>query len=187
MSWRISALLLGVLLADPVHAEVSPASPNDLKAPSAIDWVRRPSGDDLRRYTPAESLTLGREGRATLTCAVTARGLLRDCVILHETPEGFGFGQAAVRITPLFKIRTSPWADTPPPSTPVTFDVRFPTPASADEKARRPGSVLSPTGAASITPSSYACRATRQACWPERARQPNTVSSSPGARPGGCA
>lgn len=37
-------------------------------------------------------------------CKVTVTGTLTDCEILEETPEGMGFGAAAVRLAPKFQM-----------------------------------------------------------------------------------
>ena len=45
------------------------------------------------------------EGRATIHCVVAARGLLENCSVDSEEPEDQGFGDAALRISMLFKMR----------------------------------------------------------------------------------
>lgn len=58
-------------------------------------WVRRPR--DLGRYYPARARERGIEGSATLNCAVDTGGALH-CTVVSETPTGWGFGEAAVRM-----------------------------------------------------------------------------------------
>jgi protein TonB len=59
------------------------------------EWVRRPSG--LTVYYPRRALNRGIEGEAALTCVVSVTGHL-DCAVVSETPTGWGFGEAAIRI-----------------------------------------------------------------------------------------
>jgi protein TonB len=58
-------------------------------------WVRRPSG--LGPYYPRRALDRGITGEVQLTCVVTTAGAL-DCAVASETPAGWGFGDAAIRI-----------------------------------------------------------------------------------------
>lgn len=55
-------------------------------------WLVRPRGD-----FPARAHRQGIEsGRVELTCPVSARGYIQSCWIVSETPEGAGFGEAAL-------------------------------------------------------------------------------------------
>ena len=70
------------------------------------DWEALPSPDDLARYYPTRAQVLGQQGSAAIGCTVTAAGGLADCVVLSEVPTDYGFGQAALRMSVLFKVRT---------------------------------------------------------------------------------
>lgn len=58
-------------------------------------WLQRPR--DLARYYPRRALAREVEGAVTLDCLVSTRGRL-NCSIASETPTGWGFGEAALRI-----------------------------------------------------------------------------------------
>lgn len=58
-------------------------------------WVRQPR--DLERYYPARALAREIPGQVFLDCLVTATGTL-NCSVVSETPTGWGFGAAALRI-----------------------------------------------------------------------------------------
>jgi len=78
------------------------------RRPSVItnpDWQRRPSAEDLSRYYPdyAQRAELG--GRAVISCTVDARGGLYACSVVSEEPVGAGFGDAALRMSRLFRMR----------------------------------------------------------------------------------
>jgi protein TonB len=45
------------------------------------------------------------EGRATITCTVNARGTLEGCSVVSEEPGDVGFGDAAMKLSKLFKMR----------------------------------------------------------------------------------
>jgi len=47
---------------------------------------------------PQRALQDRKEGAATVECRFTARGDLTDCVLVEESPKGYGFGPALVRI-----------------------------------------------------------------------------------------
>jgi protein TonB len=68
-------------------------------------WMRRPTGEDIARYYPKAAADAHLEGSATIHCTVLPRGSLTDCATTSEDPVGQGFGDAAVRLSKLFKIR----------------------------------------------------------------------------------
>jgi len=68
------------------------------------DWVAKPTGDDLARYFPERAQEEGVAGKATITCVVTAQGLLERCKVVKEAPKGYGFGEAAVGMASAFRM-----------------------------------------------------------------------------------
>ena len=66
---------------------------------------RTPNADDLAQYYPERANRLGKEGAAVIRCTVTAKGALVGCVVLSETPPAFGFGDAALKLAKLFKLK----------------------------------------------------------------------------------
>lgn len=82
--------------------------PPEPPRPSVItqpDWVRRPTGEDLARYYPDRAQRMNIEGRASIACTVNARGTLDACSVASESPADAGFGDAALRMSKLFKMR----------------------------------------------------------------------------------
>jgi hypothetical protein len=130
---KIAAAVAGVAMsAGTVSAEIRSFSTIDLKTAAPIHWQRLPSNEDLQRYYPPEAKLKRIEGRATISCAVNLVGHLKDCHQLSDTPQGFGFGDAAVRMAPIYKLKleTSVAGEPTAPPAPVTFEVRFPLPTS---------------------------------------------------------
>jgi protein TonB len=68
------------------------AGPVEVLAPH---WLERPR--DLAAYYPPRALARNIEGAVRLNCLVRTSGLL-ECAVTSETPQGWGFGEAALRI-----------------------------------------------------------------------------------------
>ncbi|MET0182079.1 MAG: energy transducer TonB [Caulobacterales bacterium] len=66
-------------------------------------WVRQPSGAEFERYYPERAAERGRSGQVILDCLVGAGGEIA-CAVLSETPPGWGFGAAALRISRYFEM-----------------------------------------------------------------------------------
>lgn len=79
----IAATDAGPFVADPLLTITRP------------QWVRRPSG--LAAYYPRRALERGIAGDVLLQCVVNTTGLL-ECEVASETPTGWGFGPAAIRM-----------------------------------------------------------------------------------------
>ena len=60
---------------------------------------------EVVQYYPLKAALLGVKGSVTLQCAVTISGLLEACSVVSETPTGEGFGQAALRLSTLMRMR----------------------------------------------------------------------------------
>jgi protein TonB len=84
------------------------APPPEPPRPSVItqpDWARRPTGEEVARYFPDRASRMGVNGRATISCSVTSRGALQNCSVVSEDPSDQGFGDAAIKMSKLFKMR----------------------------------------------------------------------------------
>lgn len=86
-------------------APLGPAGPVAAPAPVITNpvWLARPGAREFERYYPPRALERGREGRVTLDCIVGANGAIA-CAVARETPEGWGFGAAALKIAPSFRL-----------------------------------------------------------------------------------
>jgi len=86
----------------PVAVDPPPAPPT----PSVItnpQWLERPNARDFARYYPERALERGQEGRVNLACIVAADGRIA-CTVTSEDPAGWGFGEAALRISRHFRM-----------------------------------------------------------------------------------
>lgn len=92
----------------------------------AGDWRRRPTSDDLLAVFPREAYRRGVSGEAVISCVVTEQGGLNDCVPVHESPAGMGFGAAAIALTPQFMMRPATLEGEPAVST-IRIPVKFAT------------------------------------------------------------
>lgn len=114
---RIGAILLIAGLcavAQPVSAEQDSAGLRPSARRQALpvagavvnpDWISKPSGEDVGRFYPAIAQALFIPGHATLHCRVNSLGAVQDCTVVSETPSGLGFGQAAVSLSSLFRMK----------------------------------------------------------------------------------
>jgi TonB family protein len=70
---------------------------------SASDWAELPNAEQMRAVYPAFAMEHAVEGRVTLACQAGAGGAMRNCSVAAESPQGFGFGEAALKLAPLFR------------------------------------------------------------------------------------
>ena len=82
-----------------------PAPPSHVAVVTNPDWVHKPGPDEFAQYYPPRAMDLGKEGVATISCTVTAKGTLAGCSVSGEDPSGFGFGEAALKISRFFRMK----------------------------------------------------------------------------------
>jgi TonB family protein len=78
----------------------APPTPAIMTAPT---WLAQPTAQDFSRYYPPRAFDEGVSGSATVDCLVDGAGLLA-CTVVSEEPEGYGFGEAALRISRHFRV-----------------------------------------------------------------------------------
>jgi TonB family protein len=69
------------------------------------DWASRPTAQRVAEYYPLAAQGARVSGRAEIRCRVLASGSLESCSVLDESPAGFGFGAAAVKMARWFQMR----------------------------------------------------------------------------------
>lgn len=85
----------------PVAVDPPPAPPTPAVLTGMV-WLQRPSSQDFNRYYPQRALDREQEGRVMLDCLVDASGRI-SCTVASEEPSGWGFGEAALRISRNFR------------------------------------------------------------------------------------
>lgn len=82
--------LISTLATQEVRAPAMPPPPSSTEE-APINWTRSPGLE-----TPGKALQANMSGSATLRCDFAA-GVPTNCVIVAETPAGYGFGMEALR------------------------------------------------------------------------------------------
>lgn len=90
-------LLVGLILAL--------AATGSAAGQTKTEWSKVPTGADFARFYPKAAADQSISGRAILDCDVNANGWLTDCRAADETPVGYGFGDAAVKLSSLFRMK----------------------------------------------------------------------------------
>jgi TonB family protein len=98
---------LVVLGGAPAMAQTPPTAEPAKREPviTKPEWLRKPSGDDISNVWPAKAAQKGVGGKAVILCTVNVTGALRDCKVVSETPEGLGFGPAALMLAGSFQMK----------------------------------------------------------------------------------
>jgi TonB family protein len=113
---------------DTASVDDAPAAP-EARAGSIVitqpDWVRRPDAEDLERYYPERAQRMNVEGRASISCTVDASGTLQNCSVSNENPSDQGFGDAALQMSKLFKLRPKTLDGVPVDGGKITIPINF--------------------------------------------------------------
>ena len=67
-------------------------------------WTRRLSDEEVARVYPEEAQQTGREGDTQVSCRIEPDGHLADCALQSETPTGFGFGKATMKLVGVLQL-----------------------------------------------------------------------------------
>ena len=77
------------------------------------NWSRIPDGEEFVAFYPPAAYQEGKAGKAAITCAVTTMGIAAGCVVDHEEPSGYGFGNASIEIVSAFRFHPATFYGVP--------------------------------------------------------------------------
>lgn len=89
------ALLIFMLTSTVLACQLPRSADNP---PLAGAYLTALESEDWEREYPQAAKLQGLSGRAVLRCTSNSEGLMRDCIVLEETPAGAGFGADAIRL-----------------------------------------------------------------------------------------
>lgn len=122
----LSVLIAALLQGEPAAASAGPSESPFVTEP---DWLTRPSAKDVAKYFPSATAWKGMAGLAAISCSVRVTGELSDCSVFLEDPPGLGFGEAALAMSHLFRMKPMTRDGQPVPGGTVRIPVRFSTQA----------------------------------------------------------
>ncbi len=68
------------------------------------DWAKEPSWEEVYAFHPLRARRAKQSGSATLKCQVRLTRKLQSCQIMSDTPAGWSFGTAALRLAPRLRV-----------------------------------------------------------------------------------
>ncbi len=121
--WALIGILAWVAAGQPAGAATAPPLQIDAKF-ARIDQriFYGPAGV----YFPEQAIHAGVSGVATLECTVGLEGTLDACALVSQTPPGFDFGGAALRMAEAHAITAGVAADGARPAAGQIVRVRAP-------------------------------------------------------------
>jgi len=121
---RLGLALIGLIALGGAGAvwAANPAPPRVVGKP---DWVQKPTGEDMKDLYPKAAEKALKEGNAVVRCIVRKDGSLRDCKVIKQAPAAYGFGAAALKMSPRFRMKTVDGDGHPTAGASVNIPIKF--------------------------------------------------------------
>ena len=84
-----------------------PAPGGGPDVPEVLMPIERPSDETYDAVFPLKAQRDGVEGIVGLVCIIGPEGWLKDCQVTYDSPEGYGFGQAALQLAAGYRTPTT--------------------------------------------------------------------------------
>ncbi len=126
----------GAQAAEPASTREQTQQPNTHPPPVVVrpTVIGYPSGEAFRRGYPVKGWNDHVAGQAYLRCVLLKSGVLTECGVSRESPTGEGFGEAALKLAPLYRL-TPVTVDGVAVDQSMTMDIDFPLPTLPGEPA----------------------------------------------------
>jgi TonB family protein len=92
---------------------------------SSSPYLEVPTAQEFFQYYPERARKAGITGRAFIVCTVMQRGTVNNCTLVSETPAGFEFGSAALKLSMLFRMKLTSQDGKSTVGTKVSIPIRF--------------------------------------------------------------
>jgi hypothetical protein len=89
------------------------------------DWMKKPTAGDLAGVFPKAAAKKRVDGKAIIKCQLDVQGFLQKCMVMSEEPAGLGFGEAALQLSPQFRMTPKIRGGKPVPSDDLVIPIAW--------------------------------------------------------------